>query len=147
VTRLGELAKRAVGFDAARGDELDISSSPFIRSEDASGQAAAPAAAARFPTKVHLALGGGALLFVVVAAVLLGRRRSGAAGPLLVPGSSVSEIEARMAAGQALSGAAAAPALSDPAAMLRERAKILAAKDPARAANILKAWMNEGQGA
>ena len=31
VARLGELAKRAVGFDAQRGDELDISSAPFVR--------------------------------------------------------------------------------------------------------------------
>ncbi len=34
VTRLGELARRAVGFDAQRGDELDISSAPFVRADE-----------------------------------------------------------------------------------------------------------------
>jgi len=40
------------------------------------------------------------------------------------------------------------PALQDPAASLRERARELASKDPTRAAHILKAWMaQEGRGA
>ncbi|HUK66214.1 MAG TPA: hypothetical protein VLV17_05255, partial [Anaeromyxobacteraceae bacterium] len=60
-------------------------------------------------------------------------------------------LEARFAQPAAPAGAlpAAAPGATvpgeDPAQALRERAKVLAAKDPARAASILKGWMTEGK--
>jgi flagellar M-ring protein FliF len=92
VARLGELAKRAVGFDAQRGDELDISSAPFVRAEEP--PVTAPSAAvAPFPPRSWLVGGGAGLAGLVVLALLLLRRRSprSASGPMpeLVPGVRV----------------------------------------------------------
>jgi flagellar M-ring protein FliF len=151
VARLGELAKRAVGFDPARGDELDISSAPFVRAEE---PAAAPAAAPKgIPRTWMIGGGAGAALIVGLLLMLLLRKRGSPADaqavlPELVPGKRVSEIEARAA--RAALGAAIAtpelPAAANPAEELRARAQALAAKDPARAAHILKAWLAEGNG-
>jgi flagellar M-ring protein FliF len=146
--KLGELARRAIGFDQARGDEFDITSAPFTRSEEAAGEAAPPAAAQR-PWIVWAAVGGGALLLALVG--LLALRRRPATSPadlqLLTPGSSVAQLEAALAREAALPtpGAATRPALNDPAGALRERARELASRDPTRAAHILKAWMAQEQ--
>ncbi len=151
VTRLGELAKRAVGFDAARGDELDISSAPFVRAEEATP--ARPDTARSIPRTWMIGGGAGAALLVGLLLMLALRRRGGSDGasqggvPELLPGARVSEIEAR-AARAALGGVATPelPPAPNPAEELRARAQALAAKDPARAASILKAWMAEGNG-
>jgi flagellar M-ring protein FliF len=151
VARLGELAKRAVGFDAARGDELDISSAPFVRAEDAGVPAAAAAAAApNLPPRSWL-IAGGALALLLVIALALAVRRRPAPPPVpalhLVPGASVAELERALGAAAALPAATVAAALppgKDPKDELREKAKLLATKDPARAAHILKAWLSEG---
>ncbi len=152
VARLGELAKRAVGFDAQRGDELDISSAPFVRAEDAAAASAPAPAASKLPPKSWLVAGGAALLALLLVAVLALRRRSGRAPqvePQLIAGARVSDLEARFAATPAAANALPAPAAEaaapkDSTEALRERAKALTAKDPARAANILKGWMTEG---
>jgi flagellar M-ring protein FliF len=146
VARLGELAKRAVGFDAQRGDELDISSAPFVRAEEPPPPSTSPATASRLPPRSWLIGGGAALLGIVVLLLLLRRRPAVMATPVipeLVPGARVSELEAR-AARAALPGASEPTARPSPAEELRTRAQALAAKDPARAAHILKAWMTEG---
>ena len=80
---------------------------------------------------------------LLLVATLLGRRRAGAPGvPALPAGARIAEIEAGLAAAApAFAPAAASPQLADPAAALRDRARELANKDPARAAHILKAWM------
>ncbi len=152
VTRLGELTKRAVGFDAQRGDELDISSAPFVHAEDAAVAGAPAAAPSKLPPRSWLIGGGAALLVLIVLAALLLRRRPAAAPqlePQLIAGTRVSEMEARFAgavaaAGALPSGSAETTAPKDPTEALRERAKALTAKDPARAAHILKGWMSEG---
>ena len=63
-----------------------------------------------------------------------------------MPGVRISELEASVASATPVG--ALPPSrdaqLPDAGEALREKAKALAAKDPARAANILKAWMNEG---
>jgi flagellar M-ring protein FliF len=141
--RLGDLARRAVGFDAARGDELDISSAPFTKSEEA-GTAAAAAPAPTLlqkPPLTWIAVGVGALVLVALLMMALRRRPAPESSPLLTPGARVAEIEAALAAAPAAFSAPARAALSDPAAPLRDRARELAAKDPTRAAHILKAWM------
>jgi flagellar M-ring protein FliF len=146
VARLGELAKRAVGFDASRGDELDISSAPFARAEDAGASPPAAAPAPRLPPLKWLVAGGGALLALVLGAAALAlRRRKAAPGPVLVPGARVAELEAGLAGapGGAGSYAPQLPAGGDPAQEMRQRARVLAQQDPARAAQILKAWMSE----
>ncbi len=149
VTRLGELAKRAVGFDAARGDDLDISSAPFVRADEGVAQPAAPAPVAKLPPMPWLVGGGAALLVLVVAVLLLSRRRPAPvavqdSGMLLVPGSSVAQIEARAALGAAALPPGAPAVALDPREQLRLRAQALAAKDPARAALILKGWLANG---
>jgi flagellar M-ring protein FliF len=141
--RLGDLAKRAVGFEADRGDEFEITSAPFSHSEE-EGEKAAPTPAPVLPRPTLLIAGaaGGLLLLLVIAALLLRRRSPGTAmGPLLTPGARVAEIEAALARDASLAAGPARPALQDPAASLRDRARELAAKDPSRAATILKAWM------
>jgi flagellar M-ring protein FliF len=144
--QLGELARRAVGYDQARGDEFDITSAPFTRSEEAAGEAAPPPVVQR-PWIVWAAVGGGVLLLLLVG--MLAMRRKPAPPPselsLLTPGASVAQIEAALAREAALPASAAQPALLDPAAALRDRARELASKDPTRAAHILKAWMAQEQ--
>jgi flagellar M-ring protein FliF len=150
VARLGELAKRAVGFDAERGDVLDISSAPFVRAEDAA-PAVAPAPAFKLPPKTWL--GGGAVLLAILFGVaLLALRRNPAPARYpaleLVPGARVADLEQALGAAAALPGAAAVaaslPPARDPKEELREKAAALATKDPARTAHILKVWLGEG---
>ena len=153
LTRLGELAKRAVGFDADRGDTFDISSSAFVRAEEVPPEAAPKATWVEKPlTRTALIGAGGLLALLIVAFALRGRP-----GPVsqtshlsIQTGARVAEIEAALAreeAGLPPAPAASRPALTDPGLTLRERAKELATKDPARAASILKAWMaSEQQG-
>jgi flagellar M-ring protein FliF len=152
VARLGDLAKRAVGFDAARGDDLDISSAPFTRAEDPGpASAAAPSpTASRLPPIPWLVGGGAGLLAVaLVLALLLGRRRSPATSgqPVLVPGASVAQLEASIgvAAGSLAASRPAQPVFADPHQQVRDRARALVQSDPGRAAQILKAWMTEDQ--
>jgi len=153
VARLGELAKRAVGFDAQRGDDLDISSAPFVRAEDAAPVTTPAPAASKMPPRSWLIGGGAGLVLLVVLALVMRRKpaRPASPEPQLLAGARVADLEARFAQPAAPAGAlpAAAPGATvpgeDPAQALRERAKVLAAKDPARAASILKGWMTEGK--
>ncbi|HET6412245.1 MAG TPA: flagellar basal-body MS-ring/collar protein FliF [Anaeromyxobacter sp.] len=141
LSRLGELAKRAVGFDAERGDTFEISSSPFVRAEEGPAEAVPVPSILERPAFRMVLFGlGGLLALAIVAFALRGRPRAASALPIL-PGARVAEIEAALAreAGALPQGGRAA--LPDPAHGLRERAKELATKDPARAASILKAWM------
>jgi len=142
VQQLGELARRAVGFDPARGDVFDISSAPFARSEEGTAAPAKPEAAV---SRTWL-YGGGAAAAVIVLLLLtlLGRGRSAPIGsPHALPvGARIAEIEAGLAAAApALAPTSGVPQLADPSVALRDRARDLAAKDPSRAAHILKAWM------
>jgi flagellar M-ring protein FliF len=144
LARLGELAKRAVGFDPERGDTFDLSSSPFARSEESAAEPApAPAAAPRKLVTWAAIAGGGLVALVLLALVLRGRGGARPSTDLpITPGARVAEIEAALAREASnLPPAAARPALADPAASLRDRARELATKDPTRAAHILKAWM------
>lgn len=144
--KLGELARRAVGFDQARGDEFDITSAPFTRSEEPAAEAA-PAAPAARPWWIWAAVGGGVLLLALVGLLALRRRPAPQVADLglLTPGASVAQIEAALAreAELAPSGLPPRPALMDPATALRDRARELASKDPTRAAHILKAWLQQ----
>jgi len=147
LARLGELAKRAVGFDAERGDTFDITSSPFARSEDGAAAEQTPVPAAKPSYVVYGAAGLGALVVVALLLVMM-RGKQGAGALPITPGARVAEIEAALLReASALPFSGARPALNDPAASLRDRARELATKDPARAAHILKAWMAQEGGA
>jgi flagellar M-ring protein FliF len=153
IGRLAELAKSAVGFDAARGDKLEISSAPFQKGKEAGADG--PPALWDKPAVKYGALGLGALVLIAIIVVFLkalggGRRRATAIeARLLAPGTRVGDAEAALGAAgasAALPGAAAAAALpagtlGDPALLTRDRARALAATDPARAALLLKAWI------
>jgi flagellar M-ring protein FliF len=144
LARLGELAKRAAGFDAERGDTFDISSAPFSRSDDAGAAPPAPPPPPARNLVTWAAIGGGGLvLLALVALGLRGRRRAAGGADLpITPGSRVAEIEAALAReAAAIAPSLPRPALADPANALRDRARDLATKDPTRAAHILKAWM------
>jgi len=140
--QLGELARRAVGFDPARGDVFDISSAPFARSEE-TGVAPAAKAEAAVPRTWLYGGGAAAAVIVLLLVTLLGRGRGGSALAQALPvGARIAEIEAGLAAAApALSSKPSIPQLADPSVALRDRARDLAAKDPTRAAHILKAWM------
>jgi flagellar M-ring protein FliF len=151
VARLGELAKRAVGFDAARGDELDISSAPFTHSEDAAAQAA-PAAAPARPKWMIPAMAAGGVVVLGMLFLLLGRRGAparqpqGGRGPVLSAGMSVAELEAAARGALPPGAHAVAPAMpQDPSALARERARGLAVDNPQRAVQVIRAWMDEGE--
>ena len=145
ILRLGELAKRAAGFDAERGDQFEISSAPFSRSADEGPSAPLPSAWT--PERV-LSLAGpvlGAVVLLAAFFALLRRRPAphAAALELLRPGARVAEIEAARAMRSGLpGGTASVPALpGDPNLVLRDRARDLAAQDPTRAVHLLRAWM------
>ena len=146
--RLEALAKSAVGFDAARGDQFQLSASTFSRpTED-------PEAKPSFFDSPRLmrilqVVGGVVLLLIALLAVsrMRGIASSAPSTALLRPGARVGELEAMMdgpgggAAGSLRPQAAASPALGDPNAVVRDRARDIAKQDPARAAHLLKAWI------
>jgi flagellar M-ring protein FliF len=145
LARLGELAKRAVGFDQARGDTFDISSSPFVRAEEGAAEVAPKPSWTEKPLVRTVLIGLGGLIALAIVAFAL-RGRSGQPSQLpLLPGARVAEMEAALAREAAGLPPGARPTLLDPASSLRDRAKELATKDPARAASILKAWMAQEQ--
>jgi flagellar M-ring protein FliF len=146
LSRLGELAKRAVGFDGDRGDTFEISSSPFVRAEEGTATAApAPSVLEKPIVKTVLYGLAGLIALAIVAFALRGRGAPAGHHLPLTPGTRVAEIEAALAREAGLPGPAGQAALPDPGLTLRERAKELATKDPARAAAILKAWMASEQ--
>ena len=155
--RLGELARKAVGFDAARGDEFDITSAPFTRSEDPKVEPP-PEPGPVKPWMTWAAAAFGVLVLLGLAFLVLrgkkGGRSSNAPRPRPAdPGRQRGPARGRpgprrrsaAAAVAALSEAPTRPALADPAAALRERARELAMKDPTRAAHILRAWVAQEQ--
>ena len=165
VARMGELARKAVGFDEARGDQFDITSQVFGRSTDvpdAKSEAAAAAAAlaaAKTPVWVYAAIGAALLAVLVVGGVLLGRRRAPTATPDLVlsPGQTVSALEAKDRNDRGIDGfaspqrelpkgaenAASKPALIEPLGDLRERARQLVRSQPDRAAMLIRSWLSQ----
>jgi flagellar M-ring protein FliF len=158
VKRLEDLAKSAVGFEAKRGDQFQISSQVF------NGKATGDSEGVRetwwmSPRTFRLAeILGGFVLFFLVALALMKMRRGGSnpinaqltamsAAAMLRPGSKVAELEAAMERAALPPGmpgpTGPPPALPgvDPAAQLRDRARELAATDPQRAAQILRGWI------
>jgi flagellar M-ring protein FliF len=132
VQSLGELAKRAVGFDPERGDAFEITSMVFPTAADEPAAAPAPR-----PAWYWAVLAGGALAVLALFALLLLRRRPTRLATTPLPaGARVADLEAALAG-------APLPDRSFPAGetALRDRARELAASDPSRAAQLLKAWI------
>ena len=138
IAQLRELAKKAVGFDVARGDQLEISSAAFTRSAET---APPPADVVSFVAgHAGWLAAGAALLLALAAAVLLLRGRRAAPPPveILRPGARVGDL---------MSGRTgeAAVQLPEPAreqsVSVQVRARELATRDPERAAHLLRAWI------
>jgi flagellar M-ring protein FliF len=153
--RLEDLSKSAIGFDARRGDQFQISGAVF--SKVAVDGETTHDLWVMAPRTLRLAelIGGFVLLLLVATAVfrMSGRGSApalalgGNANTLMLkPGSKVAEIEAAMdrAALPARAGAPGSPALAagDPNLQIRDRARELAAVDPQKAAHLLRAWIN-----
>ncbi len=137
--RLSDLAKHAIGFDAERGDQLEISSAPFVQDPETAG---VTAPIWQRPELVRYGTGGLIALLALAAFfifVMRGRRRfSSAELAMIKPGSKVAQIEAEMRRTEtaAVEGAAANKALAS-----QTRARQLVEADPARAAHLLRAWI------
>jgi flagellar M-ring protein FliF len=142
VTKLGDLAKRAVGFDATRGDVLEMTSAVFARSTDEAGAPAAVVPPSLVERYKWWGIGGGALLVLIVLAVLLTRRRPQPEPGLLRAGVRVSELEQGLQPGAAFAPPMSPPVLLDPAVAMRGRALELARLNPQRASHLLRAWIN-----
>jgi flagellar M-ring protein FliF len=143
VSRLGDLARRAVGFDDARGDQFEITSQPFGKS----AEVPEPVVAAVTPKWVWGVVAG-AVLLAALAAFFLARRKPAAVAQELVlkPGSTVAALEAKQ---NAIDGVATEqvrqpepPVLVDPLADLKDRARKLVAADPERAVMLVRAWLS-----
>ncbi|GMU45843.1 MAG: flagellar M-ring protein FliF [Porticoccaceae bacterium] len=152
LARLTALVKDAVGFDEARGDRVSVINQAFVKPDPV-----APAAEPLWEQPWVMDLGklllaGLALLFLVfgvVRPVLSGlvERGTGPAAPapapapaLALPGDAREPEEDRLA----LSRAPPVPQLGAPAAPARdalERARSAVAEDPARVAQVVKAWV------
>jgi flagellar M-ring protein FliF len=150
VQRLGELVRRAVGFDDQRGDKLEISSVVFSRSAEEAVAAAAPEAR---PVWLWPAVGAGVAALAFLAFLLFRRRQPAQLAQELVlrPGARVADLEGSPEAAtidgqakeeEALAAGDEAKALPDPAEALREKARELAKQDPARAVHLIRAWLN-----
>jgi flagellar M-ring protein FliF len=133
--RLAVLVKQAVGFNAERGDVVEIDCAPFAGGEGLE----APKVENEKVRRLYWYGAGGAVALLLLAVVILTWRGSKKKkilalklNPVMVPA--------------ALEGASTAPELPagpqvEPGA-LRARALEIAMKDPATAAIILRGWLN-----
>jgi flagellar M-ring protein FliF len=148
--RLEALTKGAVGFDASRGDQFQITASAFNRPVE---PAEAKLSLLDSPRIMRIAQLVGGVILLIIAALAIAKMRnlasasSSASGmAMLRPGARVGEVEAMMGGEGALPAMRPTAALSagqvDPNIGVRDRARELARSDPARAAHLLKAWIN-----
>lgn len=148
LAELQAVVENAMGFNAARGDRVKLASVQF-RDRAATGGTAAPEP---ITPVTWAAIGGGALALVAAAVLFLRRRKT----PRVVPNevlqlpARVSEAEAALVRAEA--GGAALPPGAAQAALPegtsdgpRERALELAAGDPERTADIIRAWLRADQ--
>ncbi len=145
LTRLANLVKGAVGFEAGRGDVVQIDSAQFAKTTDGELGQSQTDVAKKWPKWWYYAAAGAAGLFLLSLVILVARRRR-----------SGSSVEASMP--DALSpgdepmqlpdmGASFELAEANRVAVSREEDRTaaldLAARDPATAAVILREWLNQ----
>jgi flagellar M-ring protein FliF len=145
VAKLGELAKRAIGFDATRGDAFQIDRFTFQRAAAEGAQPPAPVTAVAANKTLLYGAGAAGLVVLGVVVMVFARKRKRPQPDAemlaaLRPGAHVAEIEATLAGNAQL---LKHPARSDdPAVQLHTRARELALQDPTRAAHLLRAWIH-----
>ncbi len=144
IKQLTALAKHAVGFDEERGDQIEVTSAPFLREAPEPLPPAAPVGVmASLPSWAPVGAGAlAALLAAAAVGVVLLRTRSRArrSREALTAGAG-NQLEAGLL--KAASSGAVTVSLSRPAQELgpRERARQLAEMEPQRAARVLEAWL------
>ncbi|MGQ9687336.1 MAG: flagellar basal-body MS-ring/collar protein FliF [Desulfobaccales bacterium] len=150
--QFANLAKKAVGFNAERGDQLEISCAPLAVQAAEGTSAVSPAESwnqgLAFSWKIGLLV----ILILGVLMVLLKRRRAPVQPPLLhVHGSPAPELSASRAQEGLLPGAAPSlteggqpprPALPEPVDG-QEKVSTLITSYPDRAVEVLRLWIHE----
>lgn len=150
VKALEETVKRAVGFNLERGDTVTVQATQFAKLD--SDDMAAPVSFFTNKPWLPYAMAAGALVLVLGTLVMVFRTKKPvpvAAPPALVdPLRVLAELESgqeRAEAAASLPEAERQRLLQEPevAGEIRAHALELAAKDPATAAVVLKAWLSE----
>lgn len=144
--RLTALVQKAVGFDARRGDQVEVQSMPFEQ------PAPEPVPVAGTPSWIPLVIRLWPAILATAALVgfivLATRRRGSIRAELLPVGSTVRELEAMMS-GRSLpsapaGGPAALPAAHHGTTLDAARLAAQGARpDPAHAAAVIKGWLSE----
>jgi flagellar M-ring protein FliF len=163
IAALKELASKAVGFDPARGDQMEISSQVFTKSTEALEQQPAPPEKSKIPVPIWFGPAAlGAVTLLLLMWLLRGTKPSAsppAPAPVLRAGESVAALEAELQGNQLPAQLGVLPQLGpdgkplplpvpvfestpDPNLSLRDRARELVGKDPNRAALLLRAWIS-----
>jgi flagellar M-ring protein FliF len=134
-----QLVKRAVGFDPARGDAIEVKTAEFARPEiDDAPSSPIPPAWRRWLPYAAAALAG---VVILAALVLVWRRkRRQKKAPAGFPALSGGPIPVALPAADARARLLEDPVSDEP--RFRDRALELAAKDPATAAVVLRQWLN-----
>ncbi len=137
--KLSELVKSAVGFSAARGDALHIESSAFAtqETEEPALAVVAPLSPRMLKARTYAPIAG-----VVVALAVMGlvvrrsrKKKLAKAAEIVAPEPPIFQLEhSTMTPAKALP-----PGDVD---ALRKEALDIATKDPATAANVLRAWLH-----
>ncbi|TPV95477.1 MAG: flagellar M-ring protein FliF [Myxococcales bacterium FL481] len=141
-----QVVEHAVGYNAARGDRIKISSVPFVNRPP--GEGAVPIPEPPFPAWLPYAVGGGVLALIAAAMVVLRRGRR----PEVVPQQVLQFPATVEAAQEALARAENSepgelpegdqPALPD-SASLREQVIQTVEANPERTAEIVKSWIGQ----
>jgi flagellar M-ring protein FliF len=135
VRRLADLAKHAIGFDAQRGDVLEITSAPFSKTDEST-------VAIPIWDRADLWRLGRIIVWAILATlglliVFRIYRRATSVIAMIKPGSRVGDVQ--MLLGRA---EAAMPTAGHIESLgLRDQARELSKTDPARAAHLLRAWV------
>lgn len=137
--QLAALARESVGFDAKRGDTIQVDSVPFLAqvAETSSVTTVPVPAPAKRPLWQYGAAGGGALLLLTLVALMRRRRAKKDEEQKLLAEQETLALGAGDAEAAALLGAP-----KESAESVRERALEISSQDPATAAMILREWLS-----
>jgi flagellar M-ring protein FliF len=139
VAALDQIVKSAVGFDATRGDVVELKSAEFARpTVESEEPAKAPPPYRRYLPYAAAALAGLFLLSIVVLSWRRGKTKKKSAALALARATQVHPLPAGMDAPKAALPESVPGEVID----YRARALELALKDPATAAVVIRKWLN-----